>query len=156
MINIDDFVKRLEKILDYYSLSASAFADAVGIQRSGVSHLMSGRNKPSLDLVMKICESFPEVDLYWLLNGKGKFPKNDEAGIPHHLPPAVHKEEDLSVKQNYNAKAADLFSLSGDEKTINDVKENHVEIPFNFNGSDIDRIVVFYKSGIFKSYTSEN
>ena len=54
MLNIDDFIKRLEKILDYYGLSASVFADKIGVQRSNLSHLLSGRNKPSLDFILKI------------------------------------------------------------------------------------------------------
>ena len=78
MINSKYFTKRLQQIIDYYNLSASSFADKIGVQRSSISHVLSGRNKPSLDFVMKILSSFPEVDLYWLLNGKGDFPKNIE------------------------------------------------------------------------------
>ena len=77
MVNIDDFIKRLEIILDYYNLSASAFADKISVQRSSLSHLLSGRNKPSLDFIIKVIEVFPEVDLYWILNGKGTFPKSE-------------------------------------------------------------------------------
>jgi len=76
MINSKNFTKRLQQIIDFYSLSASSFADKIGVQRSSISHILSGRNKPSLDFVMKILSSFPEVDLYWLLNGKGSFPKS--------------------------------------------------------------------------------
>lgn len=75
MINSKDFTKRLQQIIDFYSLSASSFADKIGVQRSSISHILSGRNKPSLDFTMKVLSSFPEVDLYWLLNGKGVFPK---------------------------------------------------------------------------------
>ena len=78
MINSPDFVKRLEKVIPYYGLSASSFAEKIGVQRSSISHILSGRNKPSLEFIMKVLSSFPEVDLYWLLNGKGVFPKNDE------------------------------------------------------------------------------
>jgi antitoxin component HigA of HigAB toxin-antitoxin module len=60
--------------LDYYGLNASAFADKIGVQRSSLSHLLSGRNKPSLDFI-KILDVFPDVDLYWMINGKGSFPK---------------------------------------------------------------------------------
>ena len=60
----------------YYNLSASAFADKIGVQRSGISHILSGRNKPSLEFVMKLHSYFPEVSLYWLLNGKGEFPSS--------------------------------------------------------------------------------
>jgi len=78
MINSENFTKRLQQIIDFYSLSASSFADKIGVQRSSISHILSGRNRPSLDFVMKTLASFPEVDLYWLLNGKGKFPKTIE------------------------------------------------------------------------------
>jgi transcriptional regulator with XRE-family HTH domain len=74
MVNSEAFVKRLETLLEYYGLTASAFADKIGVQRSGISHLLSGRNKPSLEFVMKVVQTFPEVNLYWLLNGKGSLP----------------------------------------------------------------------------------
>ena len=79
MINSKDFTKRLQQIIDFYSLSASSFADKIGVQRSSISHILSGRNNPSLDFVMKVLSYFPEVDLYWLLNGKGIFPKEINA-----------------------------------------------------------------------------
>ncbi len=75
MVNTDDFVRRLERILSYYSLSAAAFADKIQVQRSSISHLLTGRNKPSLEFVLKVVKTFPEVNLYWLLNGKGSFPQ---------------------------------------------------------------------------------
>lgn len=155
MINIEDFVKRLEKILDYYSLSASAFADAVGIQRSGVSHLMSGRNKPSLDLVMKIVEKFPEVDLYWLLNGKGTFPKSD--GVLQHLPPASAPPKNSTDGEGKrdSINKPDLFSdTQSNHLPDNDARQ--FDKPENIFKGDIERIVVFYKNGTFKSYSPEN
>ncbi|MFP9098518.1 helix-turn-helix domain-containing protein [Flavobacterium sp. RHBU_24] len=155
MINIDDFVKRLEKILEYYGLSASAFADTVGIQRSGVSHLMSGRNKPSLDLVMKISDSFPEVDLYWLLNGNGTFPKSDAkiSGPPPastllKAPPPESPKQDSGL-------APDLFSNQHANDQLENLERNFNR-PENMLKGDIERIVVFYKGGTFKSYIPEN
>jgi transcriptional regulator with XRE-family HTH domain len=81
MINTDDFVNRLQKVMDFYGESASSFAEKIGVQRSSISHVLSGRNKPSLDFVLKILSSFPEVELYWLLNGKGTFPPKTENEI---------------------------------------------------------------------------
>ncbi|WP_086476817.1 helix-turn-helix transcriptional regulator [Arenibacter amylolyticus] len=82
MINNQEFTKRLEQVLKYYDLPAFVFADKIGVQRSSISHLLSGRNKPSLDFVMRVVSSFPEVDLYWLLYGKGSFPKRSESEAP--------------------------------------------------------------------------
>ncbi len=79
MVNSEQFIKRLERILAYYGLSASAFADRIGVQRSSISHLLTGRNKPSLEFVLKVVRTFPEVNLYWLLNGKGSFPSKAPA-----------------------------------------------------------------------------
>ena len=75
MVNILDFTNRLKKILNYHQLTASLFADKIGVQRSSISHILSGRNKPSLDFILKVTNTFTDVDIYWLLNGKGEFPK---------------------------------------------------------------------------------
>ncbi len=64
-------------ISGYYGLTAASFADKIGVQRSSISHLLSRRNKPSLEFVLKVVKSFPEVNLYWLLNGKGTFPSTE-------------------------------------------------------------------------------
>jgi len=78
MINSENFTKRLKKVMQFYGISASAFADKIGVQRSSISHILSGRNKPSLEFVMKVLSSYPEVELYWLLNGKGTFPSDSQ------------------------------------------------------------------------------
>ena len=93
MVNTEDFVRRLEKILKYYGLSASAFADKIAVQRSTISHLLTGRNKPSLEFVLKIVKSFPEVNLYWLLNGKGTFPAVQKETTPPYSPETVSSAE---------------------------------------------------------------
>ena len=90
MINTNDFSKRLEKVIDFYGESASSFAEKIGVQRSGISHILSGRNKPSLEFVLKVLSAYPEVELYWLLNGKGSFPKkekeiNEDSLLPKNL-----------------------------------------------------------------------
>ena len=72
MINTTEFNSRLEIILKHYGLSASAFAEKISVQRSSISHILSGRNKPSLDFIDKVLQAFPEIDLLWLLSGNGK------------------------------------------------------------------------------------
>lgn len=79
MINNEDFAKRLQEIIDFFGESASSFAEKIGVQRSSISHILSGRNKPSLDFILKILSMYPEVEMYWLLNGKGTFPASNVA-----------------------------------------------------------------------------
>ncbi|WP_337965740.1 helix-turn-helix transcriptional regulator [uncultured Flavobacterium sp.] len=156
MVNIDDFVKRLEIILDYYGINASSFADRIGVQRSSMSHLLSGRNKPSLDFVMKILDVFPDVDLYWLLNGKGNFPKNEEENSKVKNYETLETEKTNSpISSNDNFGAVDLFSqinYKEEEKLpirySTEVK-NQNQIP---EEGEIEKIVIFYKNGTFKAY----
>lgn len=126
MVNSDDFVYRVNKIMDYYQLSSSAFADRIKVQRSSISHLLSGRNKPSLDFVLKVVKEFELVDLYWLLNGKGTFPKD----LPASTVQSILKNED-----------------SGKEKKL----ATDTKIPPS-NNKKIDRIVLFYSDGTFQEY----
>ncbi|MFC0777342.1 helix-turn-helix domain-containing protein [Flavobacterium sp. HJSW_4] len=148
MVNIDDFVKRLETILDYYGLNASAFADKIGVQRSSMSHLLSGRNKPSLDFVMKILEVFPDVDLYWILIGRGNFPKSNDEDfeIPQSSTP---------IQSNQNS-GADLFSSVGineEEKRETKKASAPKNVNINLEDDEIEKIVLFYKNGTFKAYS---
>jgi len=78
MFNQQDFIARLQRLMEYNELSASALADHLGVPRSSISHLLSERNKPSLDFVLRIIDKYPEVDLYWLLYGDGNFPKEEK------------------------------------------------------------------------------
>lgn len=102
MINNHDFINRLQKVIDFYGESASSFAEKIGVQRSSISHILSGRNKPSLDFVLKVLSTFPEVDLYWLFNGKGDFPSESKPkGLKNESPPVLEQDLLKSEKPNH-------------------------------------------------------
>jgi predicted transcriptional regulator len=130
MINNEDFAKRLQKVIDYYNESASSFAEKIGVQRSSISHILSGRNKPSLDFVLKVLASFPEVELYWLLNGKGNFPSEEKTEVRIPIEKII-KEESISSK-------------------VSDINQN--EKNSSTKKKIIERIVIFYTDGSFKNY----
>ena len=69
MLNINEFLSRLEELMENHQLNAASFAKKIGVQRSSVSHILSRRNKPSLDFILKIQSQFDEVDFDWLLLG---------------------------------------------------------------------------------------
>ena len=69
---MENISQRLRKILESRSLNASEFAKKINVQRSSISHILNGRNKPSLDIITKICNVFPEIDVEWLIFGKNK------------------------------------------------------------------------------------
>lgn len=65
-------IDRINLILKTKNLTAKQFAEEIGVQPSGMSHILSGRNNPSLDFVMKVMKRYPEIDINWLMNGKGE------------------------------------------------------------------------------------
>lgn len=158
MVNIEDFIKRLEIILDYYSLNASSFADKIGVQRSSLSHLLSGRNKPSLDFILKILEVFPDVDLYWILNGKGTFPKNSEQLDKKENSVEQVAKQNIPTPSNTEIIADNLFSEIKTPNPIPALETKKIENKNSTkeaNSDEIDKIVIFYKNGTFKSYVPD-
>lgn len=91
-------IKRIELIMQSQNLTASQFADRIGIQRSGLSHILSGRNNPSLDFVLKVLKAFPELEPVWLLQGKGPMYANMSGSLPKEEKPAV---EDAPVAEGH-------------------------------------------------------
>ncbi len=127
MVNIEKFAERLKIVMDYYELSAALFAEKIKVQRSSISHILSKRNKPSLEFVLKVLNAFPEVELFWLLNGVGHFPKEIKSTSPTPF---------YSVKN----KIQEFPDQLGKMNVLRD-------------SDSIERIVVFYTDGTFKSYT---
>ena len=74
---------RINFILKHYNITAGDFADKLGIQKSSVSHLLSGRNKPSFQFLIKLLKAFPDINLNWFISGDGDIFKNT-APIPEY------------------------------------------------------------------------
>ena len=148
MLNNSEFTARLQKVMDYYGLSASALADKLDIQRSSISHLLSERNKPSLDFILKLVENFPEVDILWITLGKG------------HFPPSA-KENKVSFSKNETFQT-DLFGeeleisnqKTYDEKKVEQKTENQItnDTAENKKNLKISKIVFFYDNNTFEVF----
>lgn len=132
-------IERIKQILEYYSESSSSFAETIDVPRSSISHLLSGRNKPSLDFVMKIIDKYPEVDLYWLLYGTGYFPKR--------LVTAESAKE--NSKTTVKNRTPNLFAETR-RKEESPIKNSNMTI------SEIDKklkkVVLLYEDGTFEVY----
>lgn len=68
---LNTMVERIREILQANQLTPTQFADTIGVARPIISHILSGRNKPSLEVVQKIVAAFPAISLPWLLSGAG-------------------------------------------------------------------------------------
>ena len=89
-----DLNKKIEQIIIDKGLSPSYFADTIGIQRSSISHILSGRNKPSLDIIQRILKVFPDIDRDWLLF---------DSEIPQQNTPQINRQQpvnQVNTRQN--------------------------------------------------------
>lgn len=127
-------IDRINLIMRAKNITASQFADEISIQRSGMSHIMSGRNKPSLDFVMRVLNRYPEIDTNWLLFGKGEMYKSANTLESVHnsgkenasdVQPIENKVEPVA-----NGGQIDMFSSEmsdfAPENTTSEVVENEV------------------------------
>lgn len=154
---------RLDKLLLAEQLTPAKFADIIGVQRSSISHIISGRNKPSFDFIAKVLHKFPRVNSEWLIMGKGEMYKQmvqaslfdepvtasvsetekysnilDEELIPE---PEVADHQDNDIVERVS-QPTDKSSSSPKNQTIT-----------SLFGKDVERIVVFYTDRTFRSYT---
>ena len=108
--------ERLKLFLAMEGLSPSQFADKLGVQRSGVSHLLSGRNKPSFEFINKMLVAFPKINPDWLITGNGKayrdFPtQQSTVAAPLQTEPYTGESFNAQLEENKVTGAEpDLFS----------------------------------------------
>jgi transcriptional regulator with XRE-family HTH domain len=75
-------VDRIKEIILKEGLTSGSFADMIGVQRSSMSHIINGRNNPSLDFIVKTLQRFPRIDPEWLLTGSGSMYRSDSPVQP--------------------------------------------------------------------------
>ncbi|OWK73917.1 transcriptional regulator [Flavobacteriaceae bacterium JJC] len=164
--------ERISKIIEYSELSSSEFADEIDVQRSNISHITSGRNKPSLDFLIKIKDRFPEIQWDWLIVGQGEMLNNAE---PEEIP---EKPKTASLPDLFSLIDDDNFGITESEDQVKkdlpreseiyapipekekisdsqrlDVQEkNTVNQQTDNQSSKIKRIVMFYENGKFESF----
>lgn len=106
--------ERIAHIMRAKNLKASDFAALLGIQPSGVSHILAGRNNPSLEFVKKIKETFPEYNLDWIIFGTGPMTSSEpyrESFIE------AQKEANRPPEMNENNSFSDLIDTSSDDSS---------------------------------------
>lgn len=130
-------VKRITQILEEQQLNSSAFADTIGVQRSSISHVLSGRNKPSLDFILKTVRAFPAYSTDWLLFGK-----SSESPVTY-----LEPVEQASPSTNQDIAFTDKPTREESPTVPNSTSNSQAEI---------DKIVLLYKDGRFAEYIHKN
>lgn len=149
MLNTDDFIKRLEFIMDHFSLNASSFADKISVQRSSISHLLSGRNKPSLDFILKILDIFPELNLYWILDGSGTYLKSDALQKTEN---EVTSSPALNADENSLEEKKTIIKNEVVDENLEQLVPKQNEVLSKPNEKHIEKIVFFYTDGTFQDF----
>jgi transcriptional regulator with XRE-family HTH domain len=96
--------ERIILLIKAKNLTAAQFADEIGVQKSSISHIISGRNNASLDFIQKVLLCFPEVNMEWLMFGKGPLFKGPENAL------TTSNDGILSTESTQNSASVDLFS----------------------------------------------
>ncbi len=171
-MNLND---RIAKIIEYSGYSYSEFADEVEVQRSSISHITSGRNKPSLDFLIKIKDRFPELEWDWLIKGIGEMkkpetPEEPEQEIPTPTPTSLPDLFSIIEDENFGRTESEdrlcrqkpqefkIPEPNQNHNIINDsqrLEENVIEKSLQtteIQQNKIKRIVWFYDNGKFESF----
>ncbi len=160
---------RLLKIIASEGITSAAFADAIGVQRSSISHIVSGRNKPGLDFLQKILNSFPKYNAEWLVMGIGDIYKpptqsnlfggNSDADKEELQPDIVADDssegtnaliEGVHTELN---KKTDVINEEDRPSYGNVVSQNSVNKRLDVK--KIEKIVIFYDNKTFSEYYPE-
>lgn len=140
--------ERIIEIIEKSGLTPSEFADKIGVQRSAISHITSGRNNPSLDFLIKIKNEFPEIDTDWLIFGIEKEDqKTDEESETE-----IQKE---NLFEKTTVPQPTLFDESEFEKP--EISKNEDSPVYKGQKSnpdhfEIKRVIIFYEDGSFEDY----
>ena len=130
---MEDFKDRLDHILRSKNLTAKKFAELMEIQPSNVSHLQSGRNKPSVDFLIKLKEVFPEYSFDWIIMGRKPITINDPT-------PMVSESQDVKIEEKSEEKIIEFDDF---------VEEKYENQPVKTENKEVEKILMIYTDKTF-------
>lgn len=140
---------KLELLLREKQLNATSLARLLEIQPSGISHILSGRNKPSFDLVVKILRAFPDVNPDWLLLDSTEVWRGEKGDVQRST---LFSDDEPNEDNNPNITSEKNIEFSESNPEIKN--EEPTIFHHSKNGvRNIERVVVLYSDGSFDSYT---
>jgi len=147
-------LNRIKQIMEKEKLSPTQFATEIGVQRSALSHVLSGRNKPSLDFMMKIKARYPEINLDWLLLGKGKMTGSSVKKVSEEPSKKAAEPERTETKDLHFRVKQDQVDETREEKAIVvGKKEEKTETREN---DEPKKIILIYPDDTYETYQPRN
>lgn len=161
--------EKLRILIDKENLTPSRLAELLGIQPSGISHILGGRNKPSFDLIQKILRRFPQLNPDWLLLDKGPMyrVKSDDAASENESRPSanlfgasIHVSGNTKPDNSNSAGEnpdAELFSSPQNAATVQQNENRDWTMNLPASGSShgkVKRVIIFFEDRTFECYES--
>ena len=137
--------ERILALLKDKQISATKLADMIDVQRSSISHILSGRNKPSFDFIEKILIAYPDLNAQWLITGKGEMYTHQKSLFDQNF-------QSSEEHKNLTSRESHIQNTIDDNMELKKTEAAKSDMPANENEQKIERIVIFYKDGKFKEY----
>ncbi|TVQ89028.1 MAG: XRE family transcriptional regulator [Bacteroidetes bacterium] len=164
-------VNRIKEILKKYDLTASKFADSLEVPRSTISHILSERNKPSLEFIQKVLDKYPEIEVNWLLKGEGNiFGKErdlfsdfyEKPDVPHKSTEKItnNKKElpfEISIENDQDEKDVKYENPEGEKQSTSEAEypsdtRDKTEKINKETGKNVIKIIFLYNDYSFEEF----
>ena len=142
--------EKLQKLMSTEQLTSSRFAELLGIQPSGVSHLLGGRNKPSFDLVQKILRRFPHINPDWLILDSEQMYRTDADNLSASTNSAENTSPEMAVNGE-NISAAQNIAFSESSQTSTPGVEQMIARAATAH-KNVKRVIVLFDDHTFESF----
>jgi transcriptional regulator with XRE-family HTH domain len=137
--------ERILALLKEKQISATKLAEIIDVQRSSISHILSGRNKPSFDFIEKILIAYPDLNAQWLITGIGEMYTHQKSLFDHNFQ-SSNKDKNLTSRESH---------IQNDHNEDIELKKSETDknnLPITGSFEEIERIIIFYTNGKFKEY----
>ncbi|MCJ8154043.1 helix-turn-helix domain-containing protein [Chryseobacterium sp. SSA4.19] len=132
-----DLNERIAKVIEYSRLTSSEFADEIDVQRSSISHITSGRNKPSLEFIIKIKSRFPEILWDWLVTGQGEMLKSELSEIVK----PINESVEILEEKTKPTSLPDLFTMINKDEDFSAEEDEIQPSKINLRESSVSDII---------------
>lgn len=142
--------ERIQRIIDAEHATPSRFAEEIGIQRAAMSHILNGRNNPSLDVVTKILQRFPKVNSNWLLFGKGEMYAGKATEAPY-----LFKNSSLFADEDAGDSKYRKENESNQPQKLKEVPNTEQVMVVETPSKKVTKIMLFYSDNTFDTFIPE-
>ncbi len=155
---------RIDKVMQIEGMNSAVFAAAIGIQGSTLSHILNGRNNPSLSVLQSILNRFPHISPEWLIMGQGTternvkqsqmqslFPQDDESASKSVISEQINAETNSSINTGIQQSTQTTIEIPA--QTLNSNHEPPIQIQqIEIPGKTVRKIIVYYSDNTFQEF----